>query len=92
MITLTLIDRPECHLCEVASGVIEHVLAELPEEAADRIRVEHLSILDDPRLYELWWEKVPAILIDGELHAHWRVAADRLRHALLDATARPVAG
>lgn len=90
MIRITLIGKPGCHLCDVAAGVVEHVVAELPDEAADRVEVEELSILDDPALHELWWEKIPAILIDGDLHAHWRVAPERLREALLDATARPV--
>lgn len=90
MTTLTLIGKPDCHLCEVADGVIEHVLAELPGEAADRIDVTKLSILDDPLLYDQWWEKIPVIQIDGELHSYWRVAPERLREALTDAVARPV--
>ena len=91
MITLTLIGKPDCHLCEVAHGVIEHVLAELPDEAVDRVEVTRLSILDDPVLHELWWEKIPVILIDGDLHSYWRVAPERLREALANAVARPVA-
>jgi Glutaredoxin-like domain (DUF836) len=79
MSTLTLIGKPDCHLCDVAREVIELVVAELPEGA---VEVEERSILDDPALYATWWEKVPVVLIDGELHAHWRVSADRLRAAL----------
>ena len=41
---------------------------------------------DDPGLYELWWEKIPVVLIDDRLHGHWRVSADRLRDALTAAT------
>lgn len=88
MTTLTLIGKPECHLCDVAQGVVERVLAELPESVADRVEVVEQSILDDTALYEQWWEKIPVVLIDGELHAHWRVAADRLQGALLAADAR----
>lgn len=90
MTTLTLIGKPDCHLCEVADGVIEHVLIELPDAAADQIDVQRLSILDDPALHEQWWEKIPVILIDGQEHSHWRVAPERLREALLSASARPV--
>lgn len=86
MTTLTLIGKPDCHLCDVAHGVVDHVLAELPERAAAQVDVVEASIADDPALYELWWEKIPVVLIDGALHAHWRVGADRLREALLDAT------
>ncbi|GAA3642558.1 glutaredoxin family protein [Microbacterium awajiense] len=79
MITLTLIGKPDCHLCEVADEVIQTVAAELPDDA---VAIERRSILDDPALYQRWWEKIPVVLIDGELHAHWRVSPDRLRVAL----------
>lgn len=82
MTTLTLIGKPDCHLCAVASDVIDSVVAELPDAAAEKIEIVEASIHDDPALYELWWEKIPVVLIDGELHAHWRVAPDRLREAL----------
>ena len=79
MTTLTLIGKPDCHLCDVAREVVETVVAELPEDAVD---IEELSIADDPALYALWWEKIPVVLIDGELHGHWRVSPERLRAAL----------
>jgi len=79
MTTLTLIGKPDCHLCDVAHEVVETVVAELPEGAVD---VEELSIADDPALYAQWWEKIPVVLIDGELHGHWRVSPERLRTAL----------
>ena len=83
MRTVTLIGKPDCHLCDVAREVVETVVAELPEDAVD---VEELSIADDPSLYATWWEKIPVVLIDGELHGHWRVSPERLRAALEDAT------
>ncbi|HWL76742.1 glutaredoxin family protein [Microbacterium sp.] len=79
MTTLTLISKPDCHLCDVAREVVETVVADLPD---DSVVVEERSILDDPALYEQWWEKIPVVLVDGELHAHWRVSPDRLRAAL----------
>ncbi|MEV7609944.1 glutaredoxin family protein [Microbacterium sp. NPDC089320] len=82
MTTLTLIGKPDCHLCDVASEIIDAVVAELPDAAAERIEIVEASIADDPVLYELWWEKIPVVLIDGDLHAHWRLSADRLRDAL----------
>jgi glutaredoxin len=77
--TVTLIGKPDCHLCDVAREVVETVVAELPEYAVD---IDELSIADDPALYAQWWEKIPVVLIDGELHGHWRVSPDRLRAAL----------
>ncbi|MEI3848489.1 MULTISPECIES: glutaredoxin family protein [unclassified Microbacterium] len=79
MTTVTLIGKPDCHLCDVAREVVETVVAELPEDAVD---IQELSIADDPALYAQWWEKIPVVLIDGELHGHWRVSPDRLRAAL----------
>lgn len=79
MTTVTLIGKPDCHLCDVAREVVETVVAELPEDAVD---IQELSITDDPALYAQWWEKIPVVLIDGELHGHWRVSPDRLRAAL----------
>lgn len=84
MTTLTLIGKPDCHLCDVAREIVENVVAELPEGAVD---VEELSIADDPVLYAQWWEKIPVVLIDDTLHGHWRVSPDRLRGALQSATA-----
>lgn len=86
MTTITLIGKDGCHLCDVARGVIDHVLAEVPEETADRIDVVEQSILEDETLYAQWWEKIPVVLIDGRLHAHWRVAPERLRDAVMDAS------
>lgn len=79
MTTVTLIGKPDCHLCDVARDVVETVVAEFAE---DSVEVEELSIGDDPALYARWWEKIPVVLIDGELHGHWRVSPDRLRAAL----------
>ncbi|MFI8633886.1 glutaredoxin family protein [Microbacterium sp. NPDC077663] len=79
MTALTLISKPDCHLCDVAREIVDTVVADLPE---GRVEVEELSIAEDPALYATWWEKIPVVLIDGELHAHWRLSADRLRSAL----------
>lgn len=83
MTTLTLIGKPDCHLCDVAQEIVDSVVATLPDDVADAVVIEQYSILDDAALYESWWEKIPVVLIDGNLHAHWRVSADRLRAALL---------
>ena len=82
MTTLTLIGKPDCHLCDVARVVVEAVIAELPDETADRIEITEASIAEDPALFDLWWEKIPVLLIDDELHAHWRISPDRLRERL----------
>lgn len=81
MTTVTIISKPDCHLCDVAREVVETVVVDLPDDA---VAVEELSILDDPELYAQWWEKIPVVLIDGRLHGHWRVSPERLRAALTE--------
>ena len=85
MTTLTLIGKTDCHLCDVAEQIVETVVADLPSEVAARVVIERASIAQDAALYERWWEKIPVVLLDGDLHAHWRVSAYRLRAALLAA-------
>ncbi|MEL5991672.1 glutaredoxin family protein [Microbacterium phosphatis] len=85
MTTLTLIGKADCHLCDVAREIVDQVIADLPDDVAERIEVREASIQDDPALYDAWWEKIPVVLIDDTLHGHWRVSADRLRAALTDA-------
>ena len=83
MATLTIISKPDCHLCDVAREIVDVVVADYDEDA---VSVEEVSILDDPSLYDTWWEKIPVVLIDDRLHAHWRLDAARLRTALDAAT------
>lgn len=84
-ISLTVIGKPDCHLCDVAHDIVERVLSDLPDSVADRVDVTEVSILDDAALYEQWWEKIPVVLIDDQLHAHWRVSSEALRGAILSA-------
>lgn len=82
--TITLIGKPECHLCDVAEGVVGEVLGELESlEGAPSVTVQHRSILDDEALYEQYWEQIPVLLIDGVKHAQWRVRPEKLRAAIL---------
>ncbi len=48
MTEITLIGKPDCHLCDVAEEIVGSVLAELPDEVADRIELREASIADDP--------------------------------------------
>ncbi len=40
--TLTIISKPDCHLCDVAREIVDMVVADYPEGA---VAVEELSIL-----------------------------------------------
>ncbi len=73
---VTLVGKPDCHLCASAREVIAGVCAELGETFTE------VSITDDPDLADLYWEQIPVTLVDGVQHDFWRVDADRLRAAL----------
>ncbi len=73
---VTLIGKPGCHLCDTARDVVRAVTSELG------VAWEERSILDDPALYDRYWEQIPVVLVDGEPHEYWRVDERRLRRAL----------
>jgi Glutaredoxin-like domain (DUF836) len=75
---VTLVGKPDCHLCHEAREQVALVCGELG------IGWQELSILDDPGLYDEYWEKIPVVLIDGRIHDYWRVDPRRLRRALTD--------
>ncbi len=82
-VTVTLIGKPGCHLCDDAREVIRSVIAGLPDDAP-AVEIEERSILDDPELHERFVEDIPVVLIDGRQHTYWRVDPARLRTALLE--------
>ena len=71
-----LVGKPGCHLCDEARAVIAAVCAEAG------VAWEEVSILDDPRLADLYWEQIPVTIVDGQVLDIWRVEAGRLRAAL----------
>jgi hypothetical protein len=86
---LTLIGKPECHLCDVAKEIVDRVVGELgqgsvAEPAGRSVVIEHRSILDEPALHDQYWEQIPVLLVNGVEHAHWRIDPDRLRAAILE--------
>jgi len=73
---VVLIGKSDCHLCENARLIIAKVCAELGETWSE------LSILEDPKLADQYFESIPVTLIDGRVHDKWRVDESRLRVAL----------
>lgn len=67
-----MVGKPDCHLCEQAVEVVAQVCAELGQS------FNVLWITDDPELADLYWEKIPVILVDGKPFDFWRVNRDRL--------------
>ena len=74
---LTLLTRPGCHLCDDARVVVTDVVARLAGQGR-QVVVDERSIADDPDLQAQWTDEVPVVLIDGRLHARWRIDADAL--------------
>lgn len=73
---VTLIGKPDCHLCDDARAVV----AQLAEELG--FAVEELNINEDKELFRQYWEQIPVTLIDGKQHDFWKVDPARLRKAL----------
>jgi hypothetical protein len=84
-VTLTLLGKPGCHLCDDAKLVVDRVTADLA--AAGRpVQVVERSILDDPDLEQRYRDDIPVVLIDGAFHGKWRLDPARLRADLVAAT------
>ena len=75
---VTVVGKPDCHLCEQTIEVVAQVCEQLGQE----FRV--VSITEDPNLADLYWEKIPVILVDGEPFDFWRVNRNRLVTKLSD--------
>ncbi len=76
---VTLLSKPGCHLCDDARQVVHDVLTEF--ETVDLVE---RSILDDPDLNARYWDEIPVVLIDDQVHTIYRVDPDRLRAALAE--------
>lgn len=87
VIQLTLITKPGCHLCDDARSVVQMVTAEFLSAhtgvaASVQISLEERNMLEDERLIELYSEEIPVLLIEGKVHAYWKVDPTRFRAAL----------
>ncbi len=82
-VEVTLLSRPDCHLCDVAREIITSVVEEFPNAY-----LTERSVDDDAGLKQRYTDEVPVVLIDGQVHTIWRVDSTRLRVALTDADSR----
>ncbi len=73
---ITMLGRPECHLCDEA-------LAELrPLAEAAGARIDVVDIERDDALLKAHLERIPVILVDGRELCHFFVDADAVGAAL----------
>ncbi len=78
VLVIEIVGKADCHLCAEAELVLSRVCAEFGLDYQRR------SIETDPNLADLYWEKIPVILIDGQVFDFWRVNEDRLRTRLME--------
>lgn len=87
-ITLTLIGKLSCHLCDDARVIVNDVVRHLSgtggtgNAGASRLLVRELSIEDDRALFDEYWEQIPVLLINGKVHNFWRIDPVRLTNSL----------
>ncbi len=60
MITIEIMTKKDCCLCDDAKKIIEQVIAEMPA------KLKMTDIESDPELFERYKEKIPVVLINGE--------------------------
>lgn len=84
LISLTLLTKPGCHLCEEAKKAIELVMFEFNHENSGNVQIEltELNILEDEALKNQYSEEIPVLQINGSTHAYWRIDSERLLLAL----------
>lgn len=73
---VVLLGRVGCHLCDEARSVVAAVCGALDVRWAER------DVDADAELHQRWSDHVPVVLVDGEVHARYRVDAASLRRAL----------
>ncbi|MEI7659355.1 MAG: glutaredoxin family protein [Actinomycetes bacterium] len=76
MTVITVFSRHGCHLCEVATEVLESMQRELNYE------INKIYIDGDLELEKLYGEQVPVIHIDGVHHDFFKVDPERFRSSL----------
>lgn len=76
-VTVTLIGKPGCHLCDDARAVVSSVLS-----GREGVAFIERSILDDAALHDQYSDEIPVVLIDDAVHTIYRVDAERLQAAL----------
>lgn len=76
MITIELMTKKDCCLCDTAKAVIAKVLPDFPA------RMVLTDIESDPELFERYKEKIPVALINGKESFVYKVHEITLRKKL----------
>lgn len=89
-ISLTLIGKPGCHLCDDARLVVNTVASHFRSQhagiaASVQVSIDEKNILDDAELNARYAEEIPVLLLNGKVHNYWRIDPVRLMAALEEA-------
>ena len=76
MITIEVMTKKDCCLCDDAKKIIEQVIAGM------RAEIKMTDIESDPELFERYKEKIPVVLINGEESFVYKVHPVTLRKKL----------
>ena len=84
LISLTLLTKPGCHLCEEAKTVVDSAIDKFKSEQSSKNSIEltEVNILEDQALLEKYSEEIPVLQINGATHAYWRIDPNRLEAAI----------
>ena len=84
LISLTLLTKPGCHLCEEAKTVVDSAIDKFKSEHSSEnpIELTEVNILEDQALLERYGEEIPVLQINGATHSYWRIDSERLIAAL----------
>ena len=76
MITIEVMTKSDCCLCDDAKAIIDQVITEIP------VKLKMTDIESDPELFERYNEKIPVVLINGEESFVYKVHPVTLRKKL----------
>ena len=84
LISLTLLTKPGCHLCEEAKTVVDSAINKFKSEHSSEnpIELTEVNILEDQALLEQYGEEIPVLQINGATHAYWKIDSERVLAAL----------
>jgi glutaredoxin len=84
---ITVMSKPDCHLCEEALAVIQRVVG-----AHVAVLIEEVDITQDLDLLEKYHDQIPVVLIDGVEQFRLRVDPDKLARMFYDETGQRLLG
>ena len=78
-VTVELMGKPGCHMCDDARVIVRGVLEDFPG-----VDLVERNILEDAEMFETMKNDIPVVMINGQRHSTWRVDADALRQAVTE--------